>query len=63
MLTLPIMTIMPCNSFDKRDSTAMAGGAWYHHERWGTVKASAAADVLDNSNGWVGSYRYSTKCR
>lgn len=39
---------------DKRDSTAMAGVAWYHHERWGTVKASAAADVLDNSNGWVG---------
>lgn len=27
---------------DKRDSTAMAGVAWYHHERWGTVKASAA---------------------
>lgn len=48
---------------DKRDSTAMAGVARYHHERWGTVKASAAADVLDNSNGWVGSYRYSTKCR
>ena len=39
---------------DKRDTTAMAGVAWYHHERWGTVKASAAADVLDNSNGWVG---------
>lgn len=27
----------------------------YRPERgWGTVKASAAADVLDNSNGWVG---------
>lgn len=43
---------------DKRDSTAMAGVAWYHHERWGTVKASAAADVLDNSNGWVGELSY-----
>lgn len=39
---------------DKRDSTAMAGVAWYHHERWGSVKASASADILDNSNGWVG---------
>lgn len=39
---------------DKRDSTAMAGAAWYHHERWGSIKVSAAADILDNSNGWVG---------
>lgn len=39
---------------DKRDSTAMAGAAWYYHERWGSVKVSAAADVLDNSNGWIG---------
>ncbi len=38
---------------DKRDATAMAGAAWYHHEKWGSVKVSAAADVLDNSNGWV----------
>lgn len=41
-------------TLDKRDATAMAGAAWYHHERWGSVKVSAAADVLDNSNGWVG---------
>ena len=39
---------------DKRDSTAMVGAAWYHHEQWGSLKVSAAADVLDNSNGWVG---------
>ncbi|MDN8600859.1 MipA/OmpV family protein [Citrobacter enshiensis] len=39
---------------DKRDSTAMVGAAWYRHEKWGSVKVSAAADVLDNSNGWVG---------
>lgn len=39
---------------DKRNSTAMAGAAWYHHEKWGSLKLSAAADVLDNSNGWVG---------
>ncbi|HCT5820126.1 TPA: MipA/OmpV family protein [Citrobacter sedlakii] len=39
---------------DKRDSTVMAGAAWYHHERWGSVKVSAAADILDNSNGWIG---------
>lgn len=39
---------------NKRDATAMAGAAWYHHEKWGSVKVSAAADVLDNSNGWVG---------
>lgn len=48
---------------DKRDSTAMAGVAGITTSVGGTVKASAAADVLDNSNGWVGSYRYSTKCR
>ncbi|BBQ81803.1 TPA: MipA/OmpV family protein [Kluyvera ascorbata] len=39
---------------DKRHSTAMAGMAWYHHEKWGSLKLSAAADVLDNSDGWVG---------
>ncbi|MBJ9276960.1 MipA/OmpV family protein [Citrobacter amalonaticus] len=39
---------------DKRDSTMMAGAAWYHHENWGSVKVSAAADVLDNNNGWMG---------
>lgn len=39
---------------DKRDATAMAGAAWYHHEKWGSVKVSAAADVMDNSSGWAG---------
>ncbi len=40
---------------DKRDSTAMAGGCpGITTSVGGTVKASAAADVLDNSNGWVG---------
>jgi MipA family protein len=38
---------------DKRDSTAMAGAAWYHHEKWGSLKVSAATDILDNSDGWV----------
>ncbi|POT55601.1 MipA/OmpV family protein [Citrobacter amalonaticus] len=43
---------------DKRDSTAMAGAAWYHHEKWGSLKVSAAADILNNSNGWVGEISY-----
>lgn len=43
---------------NKRDSTALAGAAWYHHERWGSVKIAASADVLDNSNGWVGEVAY-----
>ena len=43
---------------DKRNSTAMAGAAWYHHEKWGSLKVSAAADILDNSNGWVGELSY-----
>lgn len=43
---------------DKRNSTAMAGAAWYHHERWGSLKLSASADILDNSNGWVGELSY-----
>ncbi|WP_432699592.1 MipA/OmpV family protein [Kluyvera cryocrescens] len=43
---------------DKRDGTAMAGAAWYHHEKWGSLKLSAAADILDNSNGWVGELTY-----
>lgn len=38
---------------DKRNTTAMAGAAWYHHQRWGSLKLAAAADVLDNSNGWT----------
>lgn len=47
---------------DKRDSTAMVGAAWYHHEKWGSVKVSAAADVLDNSNGWVGEVSVFRQC-
>lgn len=39
---------------DKRKDSVMAGGAWYHHARWGSVKLTAMADVLDNSSGWVG---------
>lgn len=32
----------------------MAGVVWYYYERWGIVKVFVVADVLDNSNGWVG---------
>jgi len=43
---------------DKRDGSAMAGAAWYHHENWGSLKLSAAADIQDNSGGWVGELSY-----
>lgn len=43
---------------DKRDTTALAGLAFYHHEKWGTLKASFSGDILDKSNGFIGELSY-----
>ena len=48
---------------DKRRSTAMAGLSYVHNTQYGFLRTALAADVLDNSNGFVGDvawlYRYS----
>lgn len=43
---------------DKREATALAGLAFYHHETWGTLKASLSGDILDKSNGLIGELSY-----
>ena len=47
---------------DKRRSTAMAGLSYVHNTQYGFLRTALAADVLDNSNGFVGDvawlYRY-----
>jgi outer membrane protein len=41
------------HELDKRDPTALAGVAFYHHEKWGSLKFSVSGDILDKSNGYI----------
>ncbi|HDS9361369.1 TPA: MipA/OmpV family protein [Enterobacter cancerogenus] len=39
---------------DERKASAFLGGAYYRHERWGSLKVAASGDVMDESGGIVG---------
>ncbi|MEB6380993.1 MipA/OmpV family protein [Leclercia adecarboxylata] len=39
---------------DERKASAMLGGAYYHHESWGSLKLAIAADAMDESGGMMG---------
>lgn len=43
---------------DKRRGTMLAGVSYMHREAWGSLRASFAGDVLDNSNGFLGDLGY-----
>lgn len=43
---------------DKRRASAMLGGAFYRHERWGSLKLTLAADAGDESGGVMGELAY-----
>ncbi|MBW7983258.1 MipA/OmpV family protein [Enterobacillus tribolii] len=43
---------------DKRRGTLMAGFSYSHMQDWGTLRASFAGDVLDNSDGMIGDLSY-----
>ncbi|WP_034915234.1 MipA/OmpV family protein [Erwinia sp. 9145] len=43
---------------DNRHMTALAGATWRHNAEWGTVRTTVAADVLDNSNGYIWDLAY-----
>lgn len=43
---------------DKRRSTLLAGTGYTHRDSWGMIRTQISADVLNNSNGWVGDAAY-----
>ncbi len=43
---------------DERKASAMLGGAYYHHESWGSLKFAIAADAMDESGGVMGEMSY-----
>ena len=43
---------------DERKASAMLGGAYYRHERWGSLKFALAADAMDESGGVMGELSY-----
>ena len=43
---------------DERKGSAFLGGAWYRHERWGSLKFGIAADAMKESGGLVGEISY-----
>lgn len=46
------------SQLDERKSSAMLGGTYYHHERWGSLKFAVAADAMDESGGVMGEMSY-----
>ena len=43
---------------NERNGSAMLGGAYYHHESWGSLKFAIAADAMDESGGVMGEISY-----
>ncbi len=45
-------------TLDERKASAFVGGAYYRHERWGSLKIAASGDAMDESGGVVGEISY-----
>ncbi|URN99450.1 MipA/OmpV family protein [Leclercia adecarboxylata] len=43
---------------NERNASAMLGGAYYHHQSWGSLKFAIAADAMDESGGVMGEVSY-----
>lgn len=43
---------------NERNGSAMLGGAYYHHESWGSLKFAIAADAMDENGGVMGEVSY-----
>ncbi|MCU6668397.1 MipA/OmpV family protein [Enterobacteriaceae bacterium H4N4] len=46
------------SQLDERKASAMLGGAYYHHESWGSLKFAVGADAMDESGGVAGELSY-----
>lgn len=43
---------------DERKASAFLGGAYYHHESWGSLKVAVSGDATDESGGMIGEVSY-----
>ncbi|EOZ9392476.1 MipA/OmpV family protein [Enterobacter cancerogenus] len=43
---------------DERKASAFLGGAYYRHERWGSLKLALSGDVMDESGGTIAEISY-----